>query len=174
MAGNVFNGGIQNQETISVMGSEVILYVLLGHPMWCERSVSKPLIGKRHNDLGDVCPLLSLAAVLASFVLLCIYSRETIVNRCSVEPGLLCRRHSSWKGLWNSQWRIDIWRVLSRIEAARWRWIWVIYPVPLLFLDVNNVTINLIPCSSWCLSTLKHLYDIVSILSFESCCRRST
>ena len=63
MAGNVFNGGIQNQETISMMGSEVILYVLLGHPMWCERPVSKTLIGERHNDLGDVCPLLSLAAV---------------------------------------------------------------------------------------------------------------
>ena len=51
---DVFHCGVQDQEPVRAVRSEVFLYVLLGHPVWCEWSIGKPLIRQRHDDFRNI------------------------------------------------------------------------------------------------------------------------
>ena len=55
---DVFHCGVQDQEPVRAVRSEVFLYVLLGHPVWCEWSIGKPLIRQRHDDFGNIGAIL--------------------------------------------------------------------------------------------------------------------
>ena len=85
---DVFHCGVQNQKPVRAVQSKVVLYVLLGYPVWCEWPICEPLIRQGHDDFRNIGAI--IFSVLASTMDILLVSTHVRPSYIGVLSNLVC------------------------------------------------------------------------------------